>query len=87
MAKRTGLSIICPHCDGKGRMQMGRLSVGVLILAKRKAKGLTQEELAAKVMKSRAQIANVEGCRSDLPIKTLMLFAEALGCSPKDLIP
>jgi transcriptional regulator with XRE-family HTH domain len=58
-----------------------------MILAQRKAKNMTQEELAAKVQKSRAQVANIEGGRSDLPIKTLMAFAVALGCSPRDLVP
>lgn len=86
-APRTGLSIICPHCDGSGRLPLGRASVGTMILAARKKSGMTQEELSRKVMLSRAQIANVEGGRSDMPIKTLVRFAEALGVPTKDLVP
>lgn len=87
MAKRTGLSVQCPHCEGTGRLAIERASIGDMIMAARKAKGMTQEQLAAKVGKSRPQIANIEGGRSDMPIKTLMLFAEALGVSAKDLVP
>lgn len=80
-------SIACPHCDGTGRLEVKRTTVGDLLLAKRKASGLTQEELCKKVMLSRAQIANIESGRSDIPMKTLQRFAEAFECSPKDLIP
>ena len=85
--KRTGLSVKCPHCDGTGRLSLERANVGDMILARRKANGLTQEQLAVKVGRSRAQIANIEGGRSDLPLKTLALFAEALSCSMRDLVP
>ena len=85
--KRTGLSIKCPHCDGSGRMAMERLNVGDLIHAQRKARGMTQDELCQKVLLSRAQIANIEGGRSDIPLKTLARFADALGCTMKDLVP
>lgn len=89
MPKRSanGLTMKCPHCDGTGRLHMERMSVGDVILAKRKGAGLTQDQLAKKVMLSRAQVANVEGGRSDIPIKTLQLFADAFGCSARDLLP
>ena len=35
----------------------------------------------------RAQVANVEVGRSDIPTKTLQKFAMALECSMKDLVP
>lgn len=84
---RTGLSIKCPHCDGSGRLTLERASVGTMILAARKAHDMTQEELAGKVQLSRAQVANIEGGRSDMPIKTLARFAEALDVPMRDLIP
>jgi len=77
----------CPHCDGTGRIDMERASVGEMILARRKAVGMTQDQLSKKMLLSHAQIANVEGGRSDVPTKTLMLFAAALDCSARDLIP
>ena len=36
----------CPRCDGKGKIDAEAVSVDDLILAHRKAKGLTQIELA-----------------------------------------
>ena len=85
--KRTGISVKCPHCDGSGRLSLERASVGDMILARRKACGMTQDDLSKKMLLSRAQIANIEGGRSDIPIKTLQRFAEAFGCSPRELIP
>lgn len=85
--KRSGITIKCPHCDGTGRMDMERASVGDMIQVQRKKAGMTQEQLCEKIMLSRAQIANIEGGRSDISTKKLLLFAEALGCSPKDLLP
>lgn len=84
---RTGLSLKCPHCDGSGRLSLERTTVGDMILARRKMMKMTQEDLSQKVGRSRAQIANIEGGRSDMPIKTLALFAEALDCETRDLIP
>lgn len=84
---KTDGTIVCPHCDGTGRMSIERASIGDTILAARKAKGMTQQDLCEKVQLSRAQIANIEAGRSDMPLKTLARFAEALGCSMRDLIP
>jgi DNA-binding Xre family transcriptional regulator len=89
MKKRSenGIGMKCPHCDGTGRLSLERATYGEMILARRKAMGMTQDELSKKVMLSRAQIANVETGRSDIPMKTLQRFAEALECSPRDLLP
>lgn len=87
MLERSGITVKCPHCDGTGRMAMERASVGDMIQVQRKKAGLTQEQLCEKVLLSRAQIANIEGGRSDIPTKKLLLFAEALGCSARDLLP
>jgi transcriptional regulator with XRE-family HTH domain len=62
-------------------------NVGSLILATRRAKAMTQEELGIAVSLSRAQIANIEIGKSDLPTKTLARIAQALGVSMKDLVP
>ena len=53
----------------------------------RKSLKLTQQELASKVGLSRAQIANVEAGRSDMPLSTLKRYADAFGCTMKDLVP
>lgn len=87
MPKKTGLSMKCPHCDGTGQMPMERADFGTMLLARRRAAGLTQDELAKKILKSRAQIANLEGGRGDPSMKTVRAIAEALGCSARDLIP
>lgn len=81
------MSMRCPHCVGTGELRSDQITVGTLILATRKAKDLTQADLARLIGISRTQIANIEIGRSDLPIKTLARFAEALGCSMKDLVP
>lgn len=77
----------CPYCDGTGELVGSKTHIGVMILAARKAAGMTQNDLAERVGKSRPQIANIEGGRSDLPVSTLFKFAEALGVTPKDLMP
>jgi transcriptional regulator with XRE-family HTH domain len=77
----------CPYCDGKGQIKPEAVTVGTMILAVRKAKKLTQEQLCQKVSLSRAQVANIESGRSDMPLKTLARFAAALNCSMRDLMP
>ena len=77
----------CPHCDGTGTLALEAVTVGDMIMAMRKGKKLTQEDLARRVSLSRAQIANLEVGRSDMPLKTLKRFASALECSMRDLIP
>ena len=66
---------------------MEGVTVGAMILGARKAKGLTQEQLAGRIGISRAQIANVEVGKSDMPMKMLRRFADALECKARDLIP
>lgn len=80
-------TIKCPHCDGTGKIGLEAATVGDMILAARKAKNLTQAELATAVGLSRAQIANLEAGRSDLPMKTLSRFADALGVTMRELVP
>lgn len=53
----------------------------------RRARGMTQQEVSDKASISRAQIANMEAGRTDIPLKTLQRIALALECSMKDLVP
>lgn len=75
----------CPHCDGTG--ELADPGLGAMILARRKKLSMTQAELADKAALGRAQIANIEGGRSDIPTKTLVRIAEALNCRAGDLLP
>ena len=75
----------CPHCNGTG--ELNAPNFGNLVLAARQASGLTQQEAADRAAVSRGQFANIETGRTDVPIKTLLRIADALGVSAKDLIP
>jgi len=75
----------CPHCNGTGDLES--LTIGGCVLAARRAASMTQQEVAEKALISRAQIANLETDRTDMPIKTLMRVAAAIGCPLKDLVP
>lgn len=77
----------CPHCNGTGVLGGNEIHAGALILAQRRAREMTQAELAQLVGLSRTQIANIEIGRSDMPLKTLARFAEALQVSMKELVP
>ena len=75
----------CPHCNGTGELQ--ETTTGALVVAHRKACGMTQNELAMAAGVSRGQIANIETDRTDIPLKTLMRIANALSISMKELVP
>ena len=55
-------------------MKNARIRLGQEILRRRKAMGMTQEELAAKIGKSRSAIANAQRLL-DLPEELLALIA------------
>ena len=74
----------CPHCNGTGAIVAG---LGDQVLAARRAKNLTQAELANRAGLGRAQIANIEAGRTDVPTKTLIRIADALGVRAGDLLP
>lgn len=86
-AGKVKVTMKCPHCDGKGEIDISTATVGDMILSKRKGKGWTQQNLCERVGMSRAQIANIESGRSDMPLKTLWRFAEAFGCRMSELVP
>ncbi len=77
----------CPHCNGTGDLTPEQLTVSSMVLAARRAAGLTQMELSEKSGLGRSQIANIEVDRSDIPVKTLRRLAEALGVPAGSLIP
>lgn len=77
----------CPHCDGTGELPPEDAHVGTLIMTHRKARGMTQEELANALGKSRPQIANIEAGRSSFDVRQLREYADALGVSARELIP
>lgn len=75
----------CPHCNGTGELAV--YGIGDLVKAKRNEAKLTQIELSERTGISRAQIANIEAGRSDIPVKTLMRLAEGIGCKAGELLP
>lgn len=56
------------------------MSVGEEIKRRRKQAGMTQEELAKKVICGRVFVAQVEGDARSPSIHVLERFADALGC-------
>ena len=81
------MAIKCPHCKGTGKIEAEKATIGDMILFVRDKKNMTQATLANKVGLSRAQIANIEGGRSDISMRGLAKFAAAFGCKMKDLVP
>ncbi len=74
----------CPHCNGTGEMSA---TMGALIKARREELNRTQLVVSERAGVSRAQLANIESDRTDVPVKTLQRIADALEVSAKDLIP
>jgi transcriptional regulator with XRE-family HTH domain len=52
-----------------------------------RGRGLTQEELAARVKLSRTSIANIEAGRQRVPLHMIYTFAQALSVAPESLLP
>lgn len=79
--------IPCHNCEGLGYLTPATAHTGDMIALQRKKLGISQHELAVQIGVSRPQIANVEAGRSDIPTKSLRLYATALQCQMKDLVP
>ena len=62
-------------------------SIGKNLKAKRKKRGLTQEQLAEKMGTDRTTISRHESGKTVLDSLNLLWYSQALGCSPKDFIP
>ena len=79
--------IACPNCEGLGYLTPATAHTGTMIALQRKKLGISQQELAVQIGVGRSQIANIELGRSDIPTKSLRLYAQALQCQMKDLVP
>lgn len=76
----------CPYCDGTGQLEAAA-HMGAVLKAAREGAGMTQEQVSAKIGRSRAQIANIEAGRSEITVSLLGQFAAAFGVSMKELVP
>lgn len=61
-------------------------AVGFRITRIRKARGLTQDDLAAAVTLTRSSIANTETGRQRIQLHTLLTIAQALGVEMAELL-
>lgn len=62
-------------------------AVGERIAHARRARGLTQDALAAEVSLTRTSITNIERGRQRVPLHVLWVIATALHVSPVSLLP
>jgi|SRR5579864_3230751 len=54
---------------------------------RRKAAGLSQNELASRAAMSRTSITNIEQGRQHVSLHILYILADAVGAKPADLLP
>lgn len=59
--------------------------VGERVRALREHRGLTQQQLAAQALMSRASVANLEAGRQNVALRRLCSLADALGVPPAEL--
>jgi transcriptional regulator with XRE-family HTH domain len=64
-----------------------RLGFGRLLREKRALEGISQEELAFRTGLHRTYVGSVERGERNLSLENIFIFAKALKCSPKDLLP
>lgn len=64
-----------------------RAAFGDLVRARRQALGLSQEELAFRSGLHRTYVGSVERGERNLSLENIFVFASALQCDPKELIP
>ena len=84
------MKVTCPKCNGLGYLD-GDAALnsytGAKIAEYRNVRGMSQQDLSSKVGRSRAQVANIESGRTDLPLSLLLAFAQALHVGVTDLLP
>lgn len=68
-------------------METIKAEFGKNLRAMRRARGLSQEQLAYTAGIDRSYLGKVERGKVNLTIEKLYVLAETLGCSPKDLVP
>lgn len=71
----------CPTCGGHGKIAPEAISIGMRLLALRKAVGKTQAEVSVDLHIGRAQLANIEADRSRPGIEALVKIADLYGVS------
>lgn len=64
-----------------------RAEFGKLLRDKRNSLGISQEELAFRSGLHRTYVGSVERGERNLSLENIFIFAKALGCNPKMLIP
>ena len=64
-----------------------RIRFGARLRDLRLSKGLTQEALAAKAELDRTYISSCERGKRNVTLESIYRLSDALGVSPKDLIP
>ena len=64
-----------------------RLEFGHLLRQKRKERGISQEELAFQSGLHRTYVGSVERGERNLSLENIFIFAKALSCNPKELMP
>lgn len=67
------------------RERLARVRIGGTVRGIRKARGMTQGELADAVGKARTYIANIEAGRKPLPLPLLIEIADALNIDRRDI--
>lgn len=73
--------------DSKKKQTEMQVEVGKNIQRIRKANGLSQTTLAAKINASKQSISEIEKGGRNITLGTMAILAEALGCQIKDLLP
>lgn len=87
MVERKKSTLIeCPVCKGAGRIMPDALSIGARFRIEREKLNLTQAEMSVKVQIGRAQLANIEGDRSNPGLEVLVRLAKLSGCSTDYLL-
>lgn len=64
-----------------------RIAFGKLLRQKRNSLKISQEELAFRSGLHRTYVGSVERGERNLSLENIFIFAKALSCNPKDLIP
>lgn len=64
-----------------------RIAFGKLLRQKRNLLKISQEELAFRSGLHRTYVGSVERGERNLSLENIFIFAKALSCNPKDLIP